>query len=221
MYEQGKFLKDWLTIPGILLAEISACSHLHPWITCPHPVQRNCKTNVFGSQVWYAQLHLKDPDRRQLQPAKPGFRKLRGNMESCIPAMEIFWLLWGLCHTCVSYCQTEIPTVYCGLSFCLEELHSPLQKNPVAFLKLFQLFETKLHFILLHSSSTVAWRIPTFQTECCFSGFFPYIHNSSYWPLSHSSQKNLGLLMLKNSHNHQYFNKTEKQMTQISPEHWC
>lgn len=46
MYEQGKFLKDWLTIPGILLAEISACSHLHPWITYPHPAQRNCKTNV-------------------------------------------------------------------------------------------------------------------------------------------------------------------------------
>lgn len=53
-----------------------------------------------------------------------------------------------VCHTA----RLKYPWLYGGLSFCLEELHSPLQKNPVAFLMLLQLFEIKLHFMLLHSS---------------------------------------------------------------------
>lgn len=48
--------------------------------------------------------------------------------------------------------RLKYPWLHGGLSFCLEELHSPWQKNPVAFSKLFQLFEIRLHFMLSYSS---------------------------------------------------------------------
>lgn len=79
----------------------------------------------------------------------------------------------------------------------------------------------KLNFILCCHITLLYRRVPVLQPEyCLFFWFFPQTHNSSYWPLSHTSQKTLSLVMLKNIHNHQ-FNKAQKQVTQISPKPPC